>query len=575
MGMQQERVFRPGDRTTGVIRIVNTGSAPKTFAIELTSGVGLPLIGFSSEKAPLVLLTSPVPAGEETTVRIPFTLPQQEGRKIFRVRVGETGPTGQITNELDTQVFSNLARVEALPVAGEAPLPGELPIDIGVPRPSVPEDLVAVLSNPTVIKGQAYSPVVQISNLALGGQSITVTRVSVLAIWATGGENLGETSRSTQVIQPGRFTTVTLDQKVVSDRVGEGQITYRVNVRTTELGSLQFTGPLFVAAGAVPEVDAARRLGGLTVGEVLAASVIAAPEEDAAAALGGLTVEEVLAASRTGAPEAPAPRPGDLRVRLVELFPSTVVPDQRTQLVVQIENTSERDFRGDVVITFDERPIVSQSNWPFAAGKTQQFAGNVDTTGFQPGAFLFPVQTTVESDGVQILDNVRALSLTVSPPTGVAGPTQAEVELAAEILEPTSAGLLAGQLTLTTQAPSVAIPVRAGETTRPFPINFRRAEIDLPADPQITVGLRIQDFAGNTVERLNDQFFIARREGESGIQVQWTVPPGTNPKKFGIRVDASDPNTRGSQGNLVSQLIFPVWEVTVLTAAEEFAETGF
>ncbi len=539
MGMQQERVFRPGDRTTGVIRIVNTGSAPKAFAIELTSGVGLPLIGFSSEKAPIVLLTSPVPAGEETTVRIPFTLPQQEGRKIFRVRIGEAGPTGQISNELDSQVFSNLARVEALPVAAEAPLPGELPIELGAPRPSVPEDLVVVLSNPTVVKGQAYSPVVQISNLALGGQAITITRISVLAIWSGGADNLGETFRGTQVIQPGRFTTVTLDQAVVPDRVQEGQITYRVNVRSTELGSLQFTGPLFVTAAIPTEVSAARALGGLTVEEVLAASRTT-PE-----------AEEVVAVPEVTAPTLSR---GDLRVSSIAFSPSTVEPGQSTQLVVRVENNTGREIQATVDVVLDNQSVISTRRF-FPARSTQQFTTTVDTAGFQPGELLFPVQVTAESNGIQLTDETRSVGLTVSAPAA-------------------ASGLLAGQLTLTTRAPSIAIPVRAGETTRPFPLSFRRAEIDLPSDPQITVELRIQDFSGNTVDTLRTQSFVAR-DVESGISVQWTVPTATNPQRFGLRVDAFDPNTVGSQGFLVGELLFPVWEVTTLSAAEEFAETGF
>ncbi|MBI2855647.1 MAG: hypothetical protein HYX93_02235 [Chloroflexi bacterium] len=136
-----ERVLQPGQVAQGLLTITNDGDVPTRYAVEVSPGVTLPVVGFAAEDT-RAMLSQVVRPGESATVRIPLGLPVDiaEGRKVVRVRIGEAGPGGEIVNLLDEEFFTGRLRVE-LPRVEMMPLPEELPPPpvVPVPRPEAPE----------------------------------------------------------------------------------------------------------------------------------------------------------------------------------------------------------------------------------------------------------------------------------------------------------------------------------------------------------------------------------------------------------------------------------------------------
>lgn len=649
MSMLQEQVFRPGDTATGVIKVVNTGDRPKTFAIELTQGKSLPFIGFTSERVPLTLLTPPVPPGRETTIRIPFALSQQEGSKIFRVRVGEAGPTGQIVRELDVETFSNLARV-SLPIGLEAPLPGEALITT---RISLPEDLVGVLINPAIATSQPYAPAVQVNNLGIPGvgQSLTVTRVGVLAIWPTGKDVLGNAFRDSRTIPPGGSTIVTLGELPVPSQIPGGQITYQINITTNELGVLQFTGPLTVVAdGIIPALVApiipsaelaalentfqqaltisqdsvsrqletssqqiagdpsgARAVGLVDIRQSYNSQIAAAQSEFVAAIASGdireaqSWIQEVAnITSRTlfliqdfisqgaSVPTALQTRIGNLTAMGSFSSPSVKQGDSVSWSAI-VRNPTSFDIRSSVGVSLVDAfggeivPLVSPSVLSIADTSQTPLNGTLDTRGIIPGSYGIRVTGTDPITNTLILDQVIPGLLTVDPSIvfevveplaqPAISPGLAPIVPLAPITEEGDIGLEQGDLTLVTQAPGAPIQVFEDGRTPVFRVEFRRSERQLPTEPRtITIQpFQVENFSGGVITDLGARSLSIGPGEVAGIDVQWDVPTGTPRQGYGLSIGVFDRSTV-SRGFLVSQVIFPVWEVIALSEVQQGEE---
>lgn len=144
--MRSERVLQPGQSTEARLTIANDGDVPTQYAVQISPGAQRPL-GFASE-ATVGFVTEVIEPGASITYSIPLAMPPgiAEGAKLIRVRIGEVGPTGELTGILDEEFFAGLLRVESpfvQPPLDVIPLPGEPPalpqalsfgdISLGVP----------------------------------------------------------------------------------------------------------------------------------------------------------------------------------------------------------------------------------------------------------------------------------------------------------------------------------------------------------------------------------------------------------------------------------------------------------
>ncbi len=124
MVMLSERVVQPGQSAQAVLTIANDGDVPSRYAVQLSPGAQLPL-GFASEST-VGFITEVMEPGGSTTYNVPLSLPPEisAGAKVIRARIGEVGPTGDLTSVLDEEFFAGLLRVEVVEVE-VIPLPEE------------------------------------------------------------------------------------------------------------------------------------------------------------------------------------------------------------------------------------------------------------------------------------------------------------------------------------------------------------------------------------------------------------------------------------------------------------------
>jgi len=126
--MRSERVLQPGQSTEARLTIANDGDVPTQYAVQISPGAQRPL-GFASD-ATLGFVTEVIEPGGSITYSVPLVMPPDiaEGAKLIRVRIGEVGPTGDLTGLLDEEFFAGLLRVErpfVEPPPDVIPLPGE------------------------------------------------------------------------------------------------------------------------------------------------------------------------------------------------------------------------------------------------------------------------------------------------------------------------------------------------------------------------------------------------------------------------------------------------------------------
>jgi hypothetical protein len=119
----QVKTFQPGQVRTTQITVLNTGNAATVYALEITAGE-TGVFGFASQRSPVLVLTPPVAPGQQRQIPVPVQLPDAPGPKAFRVRIGQAGPTGQIIQEFDEELFTGFAEVQ---------LPAEIPLPTGTP----------------------------------------------------------------------------------------------------------------------------------------------------------------------------------------------------------------------------------------------------------------------------------------------------------------------------------------------------------------------------------------------------------------------------------------------------------
>lgn len=123
MTLTQVKTFQPGEVRTAQITVLNTGNQTAVYALEITAGE-TGIFGFASQRSPVLVLTPPVSPGQQRQIPVPVQLPDAPGPKAFRIRIGEAGPTGQIIQEFDEELFTGFAQVA---LATMIPLPTEPP----------------------------------------------------------------------------------------------------------------------------------------------------------------------------------------------------------------------------------------------------------------------------------------------------------------------------------------------------------------------------------------------------------------------------------------------------------------
>lgn len=123
MTLTQVKTFQPGEVRTAQITVLNTGNQAAVYALEITAGE-TGVFGFALQRSPVLVLTPQISPGQQRQIPVPVQLPDAPGPKAFRIRIGQAGPTGQIIQEFDEELFTGFAQV-ALPTM--IPLPTEPP----------------------------------------------------------------------------------------------------------------------------------------------------------------------------------------------------------------------------------------------------------------------------------------------------------------------------------------------------------------------------------------------------------------------------------------------------------------
>lgn len=532
MVTQVQRIFQPGERAQATIQITNTGNVPATFIVELAPGTAALFGPFISEGIPLRIITPIVQPGQEASVALPVTFSDIPGAKDFQIRVGQAGPTGGFLNILDEQVFAGLARVEApaglpLPVAGlpagAAPL-APTPLDaaqvfslgLGTPtvsfsdsRPTTGEVIQGRIDIPNNA-GIPFSPVLEV-NIAIIDRfppfSVQEIRTIIAPITVSLQPNQ-DISRNIAINTTGLPVTPG----------GESPYDLRVVLLDEQTGILL--------------LDAALQ----DVFTVLDAAVPAPP---------ALPVAPLPPPSITA-----QPGPGDLD-SIINIVPSDIVVGELATLTYGIFNRQNFDIssslsinlvnsRGlDIVSIVPPRPLIIDAD----SQRTADVPINTSTLG--PDSYGVRVLVIAAGTGTTLLDEVIPNKLTV----------RSAVVPATALL-----GLQAGQLTLVTQQPGFPLQVPPG-SSQTLNLRFQVADFILPSPPEITMEFRVKNSFGATIETLAPQFITFRPGETRDVAVRWDIPPSTPEARYGIEVEAFDPNTLRSQGRLVQVTLFPLWEV--------------
>lgn len=536
MVTQVQRTFQPGERAQATIQITNTGNVPATFIVELSPGTAALFGPFIVEGIPLRIITPIVQPGQEASVALPVTFSDIPGQKAFQIRVGQAGPTGGFLNILDEQVFAGLARIEApaglpLPDAGLPASVAPTPLDaaqvfslgLGTPtvsfsdsRPTTGEVIQGRIDIPNN-SGIPFSPVLEV-NIAIIDRfppfSVQEIRTIIAPI--------------TVSLQP--FQTISRNIAINTTGLpvtpgGESPYDLRVVLLDERTGILL--------------LDAALQ----DVFTVLDAAVPAPP---------GLPVEPLPPPSITAQPGA-----GDLD-SVINIVPSDIVVGEQATLTYGIFNRQNFDIssslainlvdsRGlDVVSIVPPRPLIIDAD----SQRSADVPINTSTLG--PESYGVRVLVIAAGTGTTLLDEVTPNKLIVRSAVVPAQPTVAPA--------PVLLGLQAGQLTLVSQQPAFPLEVLPG-SSQTVTLRFAVADFVLPSPPVITMEFRVKNFFGTTIETLAPQFITFRPGETRDIPVTWAIPSSTPEARYGIEVEAFDPNTLGSQGRLVQVTLFPLWAV--------------
>ena len=541
MVMLVERRFLPGATALATVRVANTGNVPTTFIVEISPGSSPPIGPFIAEGVPVRIITPIVRPGGDVAVRIPVSLSDIEGPKEFQVRIGQAGPTGGFLNLLDSQVFEGLARIEALDeipgpddiIPGDGPgvirtreeLAQAFSVGLGTPRLSLTD---ADVERGEVIHGRIlipstsgipFAPLLEV-NVAIVDPLPPFDVQELLTV-------LGPLSLSLSADQP----------------ITESFSINTAGLPAPDTGSLKYDVRIVLL-----DTVTGILLLDFTVQDVIRirAPAIPVPPDEGPEP----PIEK---------PVLPAPQPGlgDLD-SVARITPNTVEQGEAARLTYAVFNRTTFDITTIVGVWLvpDSGPGIVSLVAPrtITIEEDSQRAGgaSVPTAQLRPGTYGVRLLGTVVGTGAVVLDETIPNLLTVE-----GAPFIPE--------EPVPPGLIPGQFTLTTQAPGSPQEVIPGETAT-VKLQFRAAEVDLPVSPEITLELRVQNSFGTTIETLPTQSVRARLGGTTDVNVSWPIPTGTPVARYGLRVDAFDPNTE-AQGFLVQESLFPLWEVVIPAAA--------
>ena len=464
MVMQQlARTVAPGQTATGVLTINNPGEIGTRYAVEISTGVAVPLVGFTQESR-VLRQTGVVQPGQSTTVRIPISLPPgiSEGGKELRVRVGEAGSQGELTNVLDEQVFSGLlvVRAPAAPPPVEAiPLPEEVPkvvptlgfgdVDIGLasasPSTVQPGGQVMVQVPLTNVGPVAASLRVQGFIIDSAGASVVQLPLETVT------PSVNQTSlRAYDVMLPASFPagdyglSVSIFDDLTGTLLATRSFSRLFSVEEAPLGpgvlipveeepvvteaALPTPAQLFPVAEepVTEEVE--------PVAEMLPPGAVFFPAEEEA------PLEAEPGGAILFAPTAPtaAPQLGDVIMGLVSASPDRVVRDGAIVAVVfPLTNLLGRSLTTRIQVTLiDPRgqegrfAVISAAGVVLPAGSTS-FTGQIDTTGLPSGRSLgrttdaYGVRIVIrdEPSGVVVLDATRGDIFRVLEPEPVSAAT--------------------------------------------------------------------------------------------------------------------------------------------------------
>lgn len=430
MTLTQVKTFQPGEVRTAQITVLNTGNQTAVYALEITAGE-TGLFGFASQRSPVLVLTPPIAPGLQRQIPVPVQLPDAPGPKAFRIRIGEAGPTGQIIQEFDEELFTGFAQV-ALP--SMIPLPTEPPAPPAAPTS---QELALQFRD------------------ALGAPSITVSPTQV---------DQGETVTGTLSIPSAAaipFTprlTVTLIQASVN-APGFFEIRTIVAPRNVSLGpGDDITQPLSIDTSSLPAA-----LYGLRV-------LLIDPTTGIVLVDRTFTNLFTVTLPAPAPPPAPAPTPTPTPTLALDLVsvvvtPSTVRPLSTIAIDVTVRNTTlasgQLEFRTQVINDIGALPdtfgqLARRNNVPIGpnATITESWTWTVPDdpadypTGRQYGVFVAVLDESTQDE--LIVSSVRPLfTIEAAPPPaapifdeefGPAAPTPAPIPRSSDVAVTASYG---------------------------------------------------------------------------------------------------------------------------------------
>jgi hypothetical protein len=512
MVMQRvERPFRPGQVARGRLTIANDGNVRLRYAVEVSTGVTAPGVGFVAEET-AILLTDVVPPGRSATVRIPLALPPDiaEGRKVVRVRIGEAGPGGELVSLLDEEFFSGLLRVEVpRPVEPSPPTPAPAPPIEAMPLPGeVPRVVGHIVSVESPQRGRELQ----------GGQRATVrvtyentgSQPHAFSVIAWAGELAGPAQIDPDVQGTARGTTIIPGARgsleVSLGMPQEPPLGFGSKDVLVMLADLDPTGRFPVA------VHDSRGLPSLFT---LAPPPAAPPTPPAAPQ--GLLPGDLVLGRPTATPNTL--QPGDIvtiRVPFTNVGP-LAVPISVDAFIL--------DAAGDAVLSLPRDsftpPVGMETTRPYTLALPADLAAG--SYGLQ--VLAFDPNTVVPGDPASFLIRQTFHSLFTVVVPEVAPP-------------PAPAGLAPGNLDLLdpVATPAVANPGQAVAISLPF---FNAGPVAPPIEADVFI-LGPQGTAVATLPRLA----FAPDIGVATVRtVRWTVPQAAAPGSYGVQVYAWDPNT--------------------------------
>lgn len=417
MTLTQVKTFQPGQVRTASVTVLNDGNVATVYALEITAGE-TGFFGFASQRPPVLVLTPPVSPGLQRQIDLPVQLPDAPGPKAFRIRIGQAGPTGQIIQEFDEELFTGLAEVVQLPA--EIPLPTEVPAP---PAPPTAQELALQFRD------------------ALGSPSITVRPTQVEQGETVSG-NLSIPSAAAMPFTP-RLTVILVEfqQTAVGDRLVEVRTLIAPKNITLAAGadiSEQFT----IDTSTIPP-----GLYGLRVHLMDPATGIVFIDQS--------FTELFTVAPPPGPTPAPAPPPAPtptptLALDLVSVVvrPSTVRPLSTIAIDVTVRNTSsapgQLEFRAQVINDIGALPdlsgrLATRNNVPIGANATitQSWTWTVpDDPADYPAGRQYGVFVAVLDEPTRAELIVRS----VRPLFTIAAPVPVDEELAPPAPSPTPKG---------------------------------------------------------------------------------------------------------------------------------------